>query len=160
MSTPQPVSLRPAAADDEEFLRRLFASTRAAEFASLPEPQREMLVAMQFNLQRQQYEAGYPHAEHNIVVLDDHVVGRLLIDDAEREITLVDIALLSEYRNLGIGTYLIDQLLARAAKTNKAVRLHVFKTNPARGLYERLGFSRIGEDGMYLEMLCQPGAGR
>jgi ribosomal protein S18 acetylase RimI-like enzyme len=159
MSTPQSVTLRPATADDEKFLRRLFASTREAEFASLPEAQREMLMTMQFNLQWQQYSAGYPQAENNIILLDDQAVGRLLVDEADREITLVDIALLPAHRNLGIGTYLLDQLLARAAKANKAVRLHVFKTNPAQLLYERLGFSKIGDDGMYLEMLCPPGVG-
>ena len=157
MSTPQSVTLRPATADDEGFLRQVFASTREAEFSILPEPQREMLIAMQFNLQRQQYSAGYPQAEHNIILLDDVAVGRLLVDEADREIALVDIALLSEYRNQGIGTYLLDQLLARGQKANKAVRLHVFKTNPARLLYERLGFSKIGDDGMYLEMLCPAG---
>jgi ribosomal protein S18 acetylase RimI-like enzyme len=159
MSTPQSVTLRPANADDEEFLRQLFASTREAEFASLSEAQREMLIVMQFNLQRQQYSAGYPQAEHNIILLDERTVGRVLVDEGDREITLVDIALLPAYRNLGIGTCLLDQLLARAAKANKAVRLHVFKTNPAQLLYKRLGFCQIGDDGMYLEMLCQPGIG-
>jgi ribosomal protein S18 acetylase RimI-like enzyme len=157
MSTPQSVILRPATADDEGFLRQLFVSTREAEFAALPEAQREMLMVMQFNLQWQQYSAGYPQAEHNIILLDERTVGRLLVNEADREITLVDIALLPAHRNLGIGTYLLDQLLARAAKANKAVRLHVFKTNRAQALYERLGFSKIGDDGMYLEMLCPPG---
>jgi ribosomal protein S18 acetylase RimI-like enzyme len=159
MSTPQSVTLRPATADDEGFLRQLFASTREAELECLPEPQREMLIAMQFNLQRQQYGAGYPQAEHNIILLDEQSAGRFLVDEGDREITLVDIALLPAYRNLGIGTYLLDQLLARAAKADKAVRLHVFKTNPAQVLYERLGFSKIGDEGMYLEMLCQPSVG-
>lgn len=159
MSTPKSVTLRPAAADDEGFLRQLFASTREAECASLAEPQREMLMSMQFNLQRQQYSVGYPQAEHNIILLDGRCVGRLLVDESDRAITLVDIALLSECRSLGIGTRLIEDLLARAARANKAVRLHVFKTNPARGLYERLGFSEIGDEGMYLEMLCQPRVG-
>ena len=156
MSTLPSVTLRPATADDEDFLRQLFASTREAEFASLPEPQREMLADMQFNLQRQQYSAGYPQAEHQIILRGGCPVGRLLVDEADREITLVDIALLPAHRNLGIGTYLLDELLVRAAQADKPVRLHVFKTNPARGLYERLGFSQIGDEGMYLEMLRQP----
>ena len=104
MSIPHSVTLRPATADDEGFLRQLFASTREAELEYLPEPQREMLIAMQFNLQRQQYSAGYPQAEHNIILLDEHSAGRLLVDEGDREFTLVDIALLPAYRNLGIGT--------------------------------------------------------
>jgi ribosomal protein S18 acetylase RimI-like enzyme len=159
MSTPQSATLRPATADDEGFLRQLFASTREAEFGILAESQREVLITMQFNLQRQQYNAGYPEAEHSIILLDDGPIGRLFVGESDREITLVDIALLPAYRNRGIGTYLLEQLLARAAKANKAVRLHVFKTNRAKVLYERLGFSPIGEEGMYLEMLRQPGVG-
>jgi ribosomal protein S18 acetylase RimI-like enzyme len=159
MSTPQSVAVRPAAADDESFLRQLFASTREAEFGLLPEPQREALMTMQFNLQSQQYNAGYPQAEQSIILLDDSPIGRLFVDESDREITLVDIALLPEYRKQGIGTYLLEQLLTRATQADKAVRLHVFKSNPAQGLYERLGFATIGEDGMYLEMLRPSGGG-
>ena len=157
MSTTKTVNVRPATADDEGFLRELFASTREAEFACLDEGPRETLITMQFNLQRQQYEAGYPQAEHTIILSEDRAIGRLFVDEGDREITLVDIVLLPDYRNSGIGTYLLEQLLARAAAANKPVRLHVFKTNPAQGLYERLGFSKVGDEGMYFEMLRQPG---
>jgi ribosomal protein S18 acetylase RimI-like enzyme len=114
---------------------------------------------MQFNLQRQQYEAGYPQAEHSIILLEGRPIGRWFVDESDREITLVDVALLPAFRNLGLGTHLLQQLLDRARTARKPVRLHVFKTNPAMGLYQRLGFSKVGEEGMYLEMLCQPGVG-
>jgi len=154
------VSLRPATTDDELFLRKLFATTRIDEFKFLADPgQLEGLISMQFNLQRQQYEAGYPGADHNIILQNGQPIGRLLVDEGEREVTLVDVALLPECRNLGIGRYLLDQLLTRAASAQKAIRLHVVKTNPARRLYERLGFSIVGEDGMYFEMLCETGTG-
>jgi len=152
------VSLRPATTDDEAFLRKLFASVRIDEFRLLADPrQLEALINMQFNLQRQQYEAGYPAAEHNIVLQNGQPVGRLLVDQGAREVTLVDVALLPECRNRGIGKYLLEELLAQAATARKPVRLHVVKTNPARRLYERLGFSIIGEDGMYFEMICETG---
>jgi len=154
------VSLRPATTDDEPFLRKLFASTRMDEFKFLADPgQLEALVSMQFNLQRQQYESGYPAADHSIILQDGQPVGRLFVDEGEREVTLVDVALLPECRNRGIGKYLLDQLLAKAAMSHKTVRLHVVKTNPARRLYERLGFTIAGEDGMYFEMICQTGTG-
>lgn len=156
MSITQTVSVRPASPDDDGFLRELFANTRESEFASLDEETREALITMQFNLQRQQYMAGYPQAEHSIILSENRAIGRMLVDEAEQEFTLVDIALLAAYRNSGIGTYLLEQLTGRAAAAKKGVRLHVFKSNPAQGLYERLGFSKIGEDGMYLEMLYPP----
>jgi len=156
------VSLRPATEADEDFLFELFASTRRDEFKVLlaDEAQLEALVKMQFNLQRRQYEAGYPEADHKIILRDGQPIGRLFVDESDREFTLVDIALLPEHRNSGIGTYLIQQLLSRAANKEKPVRLHVVKSNPARRLYERLGFSLASEDGVYLEMLCEPKASR
>jgi ribosomal protein S18 acetylase RimI-like enzyme len=158
MSIAQAVSLRAATPDDGEFLRELFASTREIEFQFLDPIQREAIVSMQFNLQRQQYDAGYPDAEHSIITCEAKPIGRLFIDESDREITLVDIALLPAFRNQGIGRHLLEQLLTRATLAKKPVRLHVFKTNPARGLYTQLGFVEVGEDGMYLEMLREPSA--
>lgn len=157
MSASELVSLRLATSDDEPFLLRLFGSTRIDEFKFLDADaaQLEALIKMQFNLQRQQYEAGYPDAEHNIILYDGQLSGRIFIDEGEREITLVDVALLPEYRNNGVGRYLLDQLLDRAAAARKPIRLHVAKANPARRLYERVGFSIVDEDGMYFEMLCR-----
>ncbi len=156
------MSLRPATEADEEFLHQLFASTRMDEFRFLlaDETQVESLVRMQFNLQRQQYDAGYPEADHNIIIREGQPIGRLLVDESDEEFTLVDVALLAEHRNSGLGTYLIQQLLRRATNQGKRVRLHVLKSNPAQRLYERLGFSRVAEDGMYFEMLCEPKAGQ
>jgi ribosomal protein S18 acetylase RimI-like enzyme len=157
MSTFESVNLRSATPDDEAFLLRLFGSTRIDEFSFLADAEQiDALIKMQFNLQRQQYEAGYPNAEHNIILHDGQPAGRLFVDEGEPEITLVDVALLPEYRNMGIGRYLLEQLLARAAAAKKPVRLHVMKLNPARRLYERLGFQQVGHDGMYFEMLCEP----
>lgn len=152
------VSVRLANPDDEAFLLKLFASTRIDEFKFLDGDagQLDALMRMQFNLQRQQYDAGYPDAEHNIILRYGQPIGRLFVNEGQREFSLVDVALLPEWRNSGIGSSLLEKLLVRAAAANKAIRLHVVKTNPARRLYERLGFSIVGEDGMYFEMLCEP----
>jgi ribosomal protein S18 acetylase RimI-like enzyme len=157
MLSSESLSLRAATAQDESFLLDLFTSTRIDEFKFLDGPpgQLEALMRMQFDLQRQQYAAGYPEAEHQIILRDGKPIGRLFVDETDREIALVDVALLPAHRNSGIGTQLLDQLLDRATAAKKAVRLHVVKSNPALHLYERLGFSKVGEDGMYFEMLCR-----
>jgi ribosomal protein S18 acetylase RimI-like enzyme len=151
------ITLRPATAEDTAFLQKLFASTRD-EFRILiaDENQLAALVSMQFNFQRRQYQSGYPGGEDNIILLNQEPIGRMLVDENDRAITLVDVALLPEYRNRGIGRQLLDELLGRAASARKPVRLHVMKTNPARNLYQRLGFHAIGEDSMYYEMICEP----
>jgi ribosomal protein S18 acetylase RimI-like enzyme len=151
------ITLRPATAEDTPFLLNLFASTRD-EFKMLitDETQFAALVSMQFNLQRQQYQDGYPHGEDKIILSDGRPIGRMFTSEDDRTITLVDIALLPESRNAGIGRRLLNDLLGGAAEQGKAVTLHVFKNNPARNLYERLGFRQISEDSMYYEMICEP----
>ena len=111
---------------------------------------------MQFNAQRQQYDASYPEAASGIILLDEHPIGRMLVDKSEREFTLVDIALLPHHRSAGIGTSLIRELLSEANTTGKPVRLHVAKSNPAQRLYERLGFSLVSDQSMYFEMIFEP----
>jgi len=153
----QSVTIRPATEDDEGFLLHLFAGTRPEfDLLDLPESQKQALMSMQFRAQRQQYDASYPEAESGIILRDEHPIGRMLVDRTAPEITLIDIALLPNHRNAGIGTDLIRELLAEAAGARKAVRLHVFKSNPALRLYERLGFSRVGDHSMYFEMIFQP----
>jgi ribosomal protein S18 acetylase RimI-like enzyme len=80
----------------------------------------------------------------------------MLVDESEREFVLVDLALLPEHRKFGIGTRLLNDLLRRAVEARKPIRLHVLKSNPARRLYERLGFSLVKEESMYLEMIFEP----
>ena len=152
------VRLRPATSEDEPFLRQLFASTRADELSllTLDESQKEMFITVQFNGQRQQYAIAYPQADHSVILFNDEPVGRMIVASSEAAISLVDIALLPKYRNGGIGTGLIQALLKEAATAGKAVRLSVFAASPAIRLYERLGFSRIGGDAVYLEMKWLP----
>ena len=80
-----------------------------------------------------------------------------MVDRGEAAIVLRDIAVLTEYRNAGIGSRLIQDLLDEAASAGKPVQLHVVATSPAVRLYERLGFCRTGDEAAYLEMKWVPG---
>ena len=152
------LGLRPATSEDEPFLRNLFATTRADELALLnwDENQKESFIAMQFNAQSRQYVMSYAHAQNSIILLNGVPIGRLILDRGEREFTLVDVALLPPHRGAGIGTGLIQDLLKEAAAAGKPIRLHVLTSSAAKRLYERLGFSRIGGDAAYLEMMWVP----
>ncbi len=148
------VTLCPFSSEHQEFLYRLYASTRQQEFASLswPAAQLETFLRMQFNAQQRWYETAYPGAEHQIILLDGEPIGRILVDHGQNAALLVDIALLTERRNQGIGARLLGELIEQSEKTNMPIRLQVMKTNPARRLYERLGFVKTGEDEMYFQM--------
>jgi ribosomal protein S18 acetylase RimI-like enzyme len=152
------ISLRPYRADDQEFLFKLYASTRMHEIAGFgwPAAQQEMFLRMQFDVQRRSYEAAYPEAEHQIIERDEQPIGRMIVFRKEDSMLLVDIALLTEHRGLGIGGQLIRELIQQCSRDRVPLHLQVLKANPALRLYERLGFTRTGEDQMYIQMERQP----
>jgi ribosomal protein S18 acetylase RimI-like enzyme len=153
------VTLRPIAPEDEEFLLRVYSSTRSDEIAvwGWNQAQQEAFLRMQFTVQQRAYEMQYGEADHHIILFQDQQVGRILISRMDHYILLVDIAVLPQYRNKGIGTLLIKELCAEAARKDVSVRLQVLKSNGAAArLYERLGFSMTGEDSIYLQMERRP----
>ena len=152
------LSLRPATDADQEFLVGVFASTRADELQALAwNPiQAEMFIKIQYSAQQQSYRLSYPEAENNIILQDGLPIGRMLIDRSEEAICLVDIAILPDYRNHGVGAELIGGLLAEGATGGREVVLSVFHTNPAIHLYNRLGFSKVDEESLYWTMRWLP----
>ena len=150
----QRVTLRPVCADDEPFLFELFANARAEEmaFADLPTAQQESFLHRQFFAQQEHYLVEFPHAEHSIIQIDHRPIGRLFVSRNSEAIDLVDISLLLRPRAAGIGTRLIESLLAEGSRAGKPVRLYVFRFNRAERLCERLGFRRIGESPAHIQM--------
>ena len=106
--------------------------------------------------QRRHYQMAYPDAEHRIILFEANPAGRTLVSRTEQEILLVDIALLPEYRGRGIGEALIRELIDEATAKAVPVKLHVEKHNRAARLYDRLGFTVIGDTGVYYEMERRP----
>jgi GNAT superfamily N-acetyltransferase len=150
------LSLREATPADEPFLLEVYASTRLEELEPFgwDDNQKQAFIKMQF-LAR---EKTYPRVDSRIILFNGRPVGRMLVDRGEATILLRDIALLTEYRNAGIGSRLIRDLMNEAAAAGKPIELHVLTTSPAVRLYERLGFrnSDSGSDGAYLAMQWTP----
>ncbi len=152
------ITFRPISEEDQDFLRQVYASTRTDELAILDwsEAQKQDFLNMQFHAQHTFYMQQFPEATFDIVLLREQPIGRLYVHRPEHEIRLIDIALLPEYRNDGIGTALLQDLLAEATETGKPLSIHVEKFNPAMRLYERLGFTSIADQGVYLLMEWRP----
>ena len=152
------VTLRPVTPDDEVFLYQLYSSTREQELARVPwdEEAKKSFLEMQFKAQAQHYQQQYADAEFQIILCDSRPVGRLYVDRRDDELRIIDIALLPEHRNAGIGSALLNDLLGEAAEAGKPVRIHVERFNPALRLYERLGFTHIGDTGVYYLMELRP----
>ena len=153
------VTFRPIAAADQPFLQQLYASTREEEMALVDwsDRQKEAFLQMQFNAQHQYYQANYTQTAFQIILLHGEPIGRLYVARWEQEIRIVDLALLPEHRNRGIGSQILKDLLAEGKQQKLPVRIHVEQYNPALRLYDRMGFQKIGEHGVYWLMEARLG---
>ena len=153
------ITLRPVSGDDEGFLFGLYRSVHEQTFASLnlPEEQKTSLLRMQFNAQRQQYRSQYPDAHFDRILEDGVAIGTLYAMRGPEEFVLIDIMLLAEHRNTGIGAKLVKKLIREANAAKKPLQAHVLKTNPAWRLWRRLGFEIVADDGVYLQIRVSAG---
>lgn len=78
----------------------------------------------------------------------DHGYG--YVNDETPELT---IAILPDYRGRGIGRALLTHLFEATQHRYPALSLSVSPGNPAFGLYQRLGFETVGDDGSSLTMV-------
>jgi GNAT superfamily N-acetyltransferase len=117
---------------------------------------KEAFLRMQFAGQDSYYHATFPSASYDLIVSGTDVLGRLYVDRGETAWLVIDLALLPEHRGKGIGTRLLTDVLACAGAAAKPVRLHVEGFNPARRLYDRLGFHQVADQGVYLLLEREP----
>jgi ribosomal protein S18 acetylase RimI-like enzyme len=137
--------------EDRPFLASLYASTRAEELAAFgwPPGMQSAFLGQQHEAQHRHYRAVYADAERLIILRDAVAVGRLYLEPRDSTLHLIDISLVPERRGAGLGGAILADLVAQARTLGKAVSLQVEKTNPARRLYERLGFRTTADNGLY-----------
>jgi ribosomal protein S18 acetylase RimI-like enzyme len=163
------LELRDASGRDEPWLKDLFSVSQPAlvALASLPNGMGEALVTMQYSARQAHFQAHWPRAVQRVIERRGGIepgrapggqpVGALWADDGADGIHVLDIAVLPAWRCQGIGTRCLQDLMAVAARRHLPVTLQVAPDNPARRLYERLGFVAAGaDDGPSLPMICRP----
>ena len=145
-------SLRPIGEADMPMLREIYYASRAEEmkFFPLAEDQKQQFLALQFDAQHSHYQTYYPHAQFDCVLQNGLVIGRLYVHRGVEEMRIIDINLLPAYCNQGLGTVILQHLLAEADEKHLSISAHVEFSNPARRLYARLGFAEVEERGAYL----------
>jgi len=151
------ITLRPVTESDHEFLLAVYATTRAEELARVPwtAEQKDAFVRMQFAAQKRHYAAEYPHASHEVISADGTPVGRLYLDRDASRLHILDITVLPQHRNAGIGSFLLGRLLKEAAGSSKSVSIYVENFNPSLRLFKRLGFEVVEEHGFQLLLKWQ-----
>ena len=148
---PENIGLRAVSDGDEEFLRIVYAESRREELDQVvwPEGAREAFLRSQFDAQAAHYTRHYPGAEFLIVEHHGQPAGRLYVRRSPPEIRIMDIAIVPGFRSRGIGTALLQELIAEGRASVRVVSIHVEKFNPALRLYERLGFRAAEDRGAY-----------
>jgi len=91
--------------------------------------------------------------ESYIIYKSETEAGFLSLSSNSSSLYIRDIHLSEKYLNKGIGTWAISQATSIAASRGLgSIRLKVFKDNPAKSLYERLGYLVVGTENNLLRM--------
>ncbi len=141
------ITFRPAVDSDFEACRR----TYFAEHGWIDE---------RLNLAREGQEANFRRfwtaSQVRIIRLDGTDVGWLQVVPRDQEYFLGTLVIDGAFQRGGIGTEVVRRVLEEGARRGQPVRLSVVKFNPARRLYERLGFQVTHEDDRKVHMTSAP----
>jgi GNAT superfamily N-acetyltransferase len=133
MEVKESLTLRRAAADDAEFAFRVLKETMrdyvVATWGTWWEDESRRETIEQVRL-----------GKTKIVELDGTPIGIQLVERAKTHIQFVQLYIVKEFQPRGFGTQLLERLFAEARESNLPIRLRVLAVNPAKALYERLGF--------------------
>ena len=117
----------------------------------------EPLLRMQFRAQAGSYRTQYPNSLHYVVLLGESPAGRIWVDRSPARVLLVDISILPAFQNRALGTALVSDLIAEAARAGVPVQCHVALTNHGSlRFHQRLGFEILSQDGVYYALERKP----
>ncbi len=137
----------------------LYAAGRAEELAPVPWPQeaKDAFLAQQFEAQHRNYQGHFTGAEWLVIEREGAPIGRLYLVEWPSEFRVIEIGLTPGCRGSGIGGAILRDVQAMGAAAGKPVSMHVEKMNPARRLYDRLGFAFREDKGIYELIEWRPG---
>jgi GNAT superfamily N-acetyltransferase len=130
-------SLRPAEQEDFSFCERLYFDNMGWIIKTL---------GLDLSRHREGFTVQWWSAEVRIITVRGEDVGWLQTEMANDVVFLKQLYLDARWQRQGIGSEVMQALIGEAARSQRAVALAVVKINPARRLYERLGFSVTHED--------------
>lgn len=131
-------TLRPAVEQDHDFLYQLHVATMQTYISAMWGWHEEW--------QREYFDRKWNPSAFQVIQVAGQDAGVLVMHWQENEGVLELIELLPEFQHHGVGTAVIQDLQQQAQARHLPITLHVLKSDePARRLYERLGF-RISEE--------------
>jgi ribosomal protein S18 acetylase RimI-like enzyme len=106
--------------------------------------------------QAQKFREDFDVTHRQVIEWDGKVIGYLEVAEKQDCIRLADIRIAPDFQRRGIGTRLIRGVLERAAARGLPVTAAVLRVNPARRLYERLGFEVVDSTQTHYRMASRP----
>ncbi|UVM70516.1 GNAT family N-acetyltransferase [Pseudomonas alvandae] len=109
--------------------------------------------------QDEAFDLAWVIRQNWIIHRDDQALGFVSLSRDARALYIRELQIDRAFRRQGAGTWAIGQVWGMVALEHRpALRLTVFKDNPARALYERMGLQVVGEDECFLRMQRDVGA--
>lgn len=136
------IAFLPAREEHNDFALSLYLSTM--------QPYTAELMMWDEGKQKASFAQHWRTEDVRVIAVDGREAGWFQFQETASEIWLQQ--LFVDPQGQGIGSEVLHRLLAEWCAKDKPVTLTVLKNNPARRLYERLGFTTIGETAMKIEM--------
>jgi ribosomal protein S18 acetylase RimI-like enzyme len=121
-----------------------------------PEQVTQQIIAMQFKAFEQSVINIFPENIDYLITYNEKKAGRLQLNKDNQEIRIINISLLAAFRNIGIGSSILQDIIKEANLKNKSTVLEVDKMNPAVNLYFRFGFKIFDENELKYTMKYNP----
>ena len=153
--TDKNINLRPIREEDSKVLNEIYGNTREKELKQVAywtAEQKRAFIQQQFSAQHEYYQKNYIGADFYIIQKNSTTIGRLYLHQnfQNQGVRIIDIAILPSWQNQGIGKGILKDILKSAEEMGNPVSIHVESFNPAKHLYESLGFKKISEtNGVY-----------
>ena len=130
--------------------RQCVESDREWAYALKSEAYREV-VERQFGPWNETFQRGlfakrWNPGDSRVIMMGEKAIGLIAVKHREDQVWIDEIQLGAAWRNQGIGTEILRELISSARRENKGLGLQVLKQNTkAKSLYEKLGFVVCGE---------------
>jgi ribosomal protein S18 acetylase RimI-like enzyme len=131
-------SLSPASEEDKDFIFETFKLSMR-EYV-------EWAWGWDEEFQRNGFWKNLPIEKFRLILVAGQAAGAFYVEENEQHHWVCTIFLKPEFQGLGVGSALLSQEADRARCKSKCLVLKVIKINPAKRLYERLGFKVMKED--------------
>ncbi len=126
------ISRRHATPDDESLARRLHESgyrdVVVRQFGKWDKEQQERFFVAKW----------FPE-KYEILLCEQAASGYLWVEDTADSVAIMEIVILPEFQNRGIGSRVLKEEMVRARSCNVPVMLRVLKESRAVAFYSRLG---------------------